>query len=274
MFEKISSAIEKAVIAANSDEARPVWKRPLVTAVRADHPDFALLKTAASPTHLLPEDVLAGAKSVVCFFIPFEDHVVASDRGGEYASAEWAHAYIATNRLIATVSDRVERLLREEGWRAGKIPATHNFDEVTLMSDWSHRHIARIAGLGEFGINNMLITDAGCCGRLGSIVTDCELSIDVGISDGDSSACAGATATGAKSRRERCLNKINGSCGVCIGRCINGAYKKNAHGELEFDRARCYAICLANAEHHKAIGYADVCGKCLAGLPCSSRSPA
>lgn len=274
MFEKISSAIENAVANANSAEARPVWKKPLVAAIRADHPDFALLKTSVSPTHLLPEDVLSEAKSVVCFFIPFDEHVAASNRGGEYASAEWAHAYIATNRLIATVSDRAESILREEGWRAGKIPATHNFDEVTLMSDWSHRHIARIAGLGEFGINNMLITDSGCCGRLGSIVTDCEL--DVGITGGvcDPSAREGATATEAESRRERCLNKINGSCGVCIGRCTNGAYKKNAHGELEFDRARCYAICLANAEHHKAIGYADVCGKCLAGLPCSSRSPA
>lgn len=239
--------------------------RPLVAAIRADHPDFALLKTAVAPTHLLPEDILPGAKSVFCFFIPFDDYVATSNRDGAFASAEWAHAYIATNDLIAKIGDRVESMLREKGFCVGKIPATHNFDEATLMSDWSHRHIAHIAGLGEFGINNMLITDSGCCGRLGSIITDCELD-----SDSDTAALAGRV----ERARERCLNKINGSCGVCLKRCANGTYVRNDDGDLIFDRARCYEACLANAERHKNLGYADVCGKCLVGLPCSSRSPA
>jgi hypothetical protein len=32
-------------------------------------------------------------------------------------------------------------------------------------------------------------------------------------------------------------------------------------------------MCLENAEHHKNIGYADVCGKCVVGLPCSFKDP-
>ena len=258
MLNKIRSAIERSVAEANENEDRPIWKKPLVAAVRADHPDFATLKTAVAPTHLLPEDVLTGAKSVVCFFIPFADFVAESNREPGSASAEWAHAYVSTNALIAAISDRVEALLETEGFSAGKIPATHNFDEVTLMSDWSHRHIAHIAGLGEFGINNMLITAAGSCGRLGSIVTDCELD----------------TVPIPPPHRERCLFKLNGSCGACIRRCETGAYERKANGSIAFNRARCYAVCLANAETHKPLGYADVCGKCLVGLPCSTRSPA
>ena len=44
-----------------------------------------------------------------------------------------------------------------------------------LISDWSHRHVAVIAGLGKFGLNNMLITDNGCCGRVGSFITDLKI---------------------------------------------------------------------------------------------------
>lgn len=40
------------------------------------------------------------------------------------------------------------------------------------MSEWSHRHAAYIAGLGIFGINNMLITNKGCVGRIPSFYED------------------------------------------------------------------------------------------------------
>ncbi|WP_338094171.1 hypothetical protein [Methanorbis furvi] len=33
---------------------------------------------------------------------------------------------------------------------------------------WSHRHFAVLAGLGTFGVNNMLITRMGCYGRVSS----------------------------------------------------------------------------------------------------------
>ena len=69
------------------------------------------------------------------------------------------------------------------------------------MSDWSHKHVAYIAGLGSFGRHHMLITDKGCCGRIGSVVTD---------------AAIPATP---RSDRERCLFKADGSCGKCLERC-------------------------------------------------------
>ncbi|MCJ7751437.1 MAG: S-layer homology domain-containing protein, partial [Armatimonadetes bacterium] len=36
-------------------------------------------------------------------------------------------------------------VLEKEGFRSADLPPTHNFDTETLMSDWSHKHIAYIA---------------------------------------------------------------------------------------------------------------------------------
>jgi epoxyqueuosine reductase QueG len=196
----------------------------------------------------MPCDIMQDAKSIVSYFIPFQDDIVNSNIEGAYASKEWAVAYVKTNDLITAINNNIETLMKKNGYKTGKIPATHNFDADKLISNWSHRHIAYIAGLGTFGINNMLITKNGCCGRVGSIILNYEVSEYKQIGE----------------IKEKCLNKLNGSCGMCQKKCIAGAYEKNG-----FNRHKCYEQCLKNAEYHKDTGYADVCGKCLVGLPCS-----
>ncbi len=248
-LEEVRALICSLVREADADGS--VWKEPIVAAVSAKNERFGELKRVVGEGHLLPDDVLPGAKGIVAYFIPFADRVAVSNIPGRQASAEWAEAYLRTNRLIAGISDAAERLMAGYGYRIGKIPATHNFDEKTLISDWSHRHVAAIAGLGSFGANNMLITDRGCCGRLGSIVTDCEFP-----DTADSPV------------RERCLHKQNGTCGVCRDKCVAGAYRPDG-----FDRHACYRMCIENAGLHRSLGLADVCGKCLVGLPCSLGDP-
>jgi hypothetical protein len=68
--------------------------------------------------------------------------------------------------------------------------------------------------------------------------------------------------------KEKCLYKINEGCGICQNKCIVNAYEGST-----FNRKKCYEICLKNAKYYKSIGYADVCGKCLVGLPCSTKDP-
>jgi len=227
------------------------WKEPLVEIIPAHDEQLKTLKHTVSAGHFLPHDILPDAKSIISFFIPFQERIVESNIKGVMASEEWAAAYSRTNDLIAAVSDNIEILMTQNGWKTGKIPATHNFDTENLISNWSHRHIAYIAGLGTFGINNMLITKNGCCGRFGSIIVNYELPEDK-----------------THTTSEKCLNKLNGSCGICQRKCIVNAFENNA-----YDRHKCYEQCLKNAEYHAKIGYADVCGKCLASLPCSTKEP-
>jgi epoxyqueuosine reductase QueG len=251
VIQKIETAIQET-IEARGGAAR--WKNALIAVISARNPELAWLKTAVSPEHLLPDDVLPGAQSVICFFIPFARAVVESNRETGPASAEWAAAYIETNALIAGINSGIDALLKRRGYAAGKIPATGNFDKTTLTSRWSHRHLAYLAGLGSFGLNNMLITEYGCCGRCGSIVTNYQFTEET---------CAAPLP-----RRERCLFKQRGICGLCLKKC-----EICALGGSGFDRRRCYERCLENAVFHASLGYADVCGKCLCGLPCSMRDP-
>ncbi len=227
-----------------------IWKKPLICFLKTDNIEIAQLKIIVSKDHLLPQDILVDAKSIISFFLGFNSEIVKSNIGGRLASKEWAFTYLRTNNLITKINNKIAEVMNKYGYKAGKIPATNNFNENTLLSNWSHRHIAYISGLGTFGINNMLITEEGCCGRLGSVVTNFQFEISP------------------KQINEKCLYKINKSCGLCISKCVNDVYSTSG-----FNRFKCYQMCLENAAYYKNIGNADVCGKCLVGLPCSSRDP-
>ena len=253
MYQKIIETIKTTIIEYElQNSLKKLWKEPIVEIISSENDKLIQLKQIISLEHFMPNDILPDAKSIICFFIPFEETIVESNIGGIIASEEWANAYIKTNDLIKSINDKIETLMVKCGYKAGKIPATHNFDESKLISNWSHRHIAHIAGIGTFGINNMLITKNGCCGRFGSIIINYELT----------------KYNKTFEIKEKCLNKLNGSCGICQKKCLVNAYEHN-----NFNRHRCYKKCLENAKYHKSIGYADVCGKCLVGLPCSTKSP-
>ncbi len=226
------------------------WKEPLIAFADAKDNLFKELKTAVSPTHNLPTDFLEDAKSVICYFLPFKEEIAKSNQEGVYASSMWAKAYIQTNKLIIDLNNYISEQLKKLGFKSVILPPTHNFDEKRLISDWSHKHVAFIAGLGKFGLHNLLITDAGCCGRLGSIITDAPLTPTP------------------RPKTEFCLYKYNKSCTACVKNC-----KFDALFIERYDRQKCYSICLKNADFHKNIGFADVCGKCCCITPCSLKNP-
>jgi epoxyqueuosine reductase QueG len=253
MYAKIIETIKLSVIAyGTNNKLKNLWKKPIIEIISANDKKLEILKDTVSNEHIMPFDILPDAKSIISFFIPFRENIVKSNIKGIMASKEWMIAYIKTNDLIKTINDNIEEIMGQKGYKTGKIPATHNFDVKKLISNWSHRHIAYIAGIGTFGINNMLITKNGCCGRFGSIIINYEL---------DEYKQTVET-------KEKCLNKLNGTCGICQKKCIANAYEND-----KYNRHKCYEQCLANAEYHKEIGYADICGKCLVGLPCSIKEP-
>ena len=251
MRKKIVACIEETVAAAGR---RPgiitAWRRPVVGFADAADPLFGRLRHAVRPSHALPDDLLPGARSVVAYFLPFDRSLGSANHRGGFSVEAWAVAYIETNRLIAEINDVLSGLLEGDGCRGTRLPATHNFDAQELMSDWSHKHVAWIAGIGAFGRHHMLITDKGCCGRLGSLVTDAVIPPTP------------------RTGRERCLFKHDGSCGKCTPRCPADALAGDP-----FDRRACYARLLENARLHERHGLADVCGKCAAVVPCSFIDP-
>jgi len=225
------------------------YRTPLVAFARADDPGFDELPRRI-PGHLHPRDLLpgarSGAQSVCAFFLPFTPQIVRSNARGELASEEWARAYVETNALLADICAMLEDELGQRGIHAAWEPPTHNFDPVRLVSAWSHKSVAALAGLGQFGHHHMLITRAGCAGRLGSVVLDVEVAV---AEDGST----GNAAT---------LCTYDQGCRECIRRCPVGALTEEG-----LDRARCYARCLEN-DARWPQWTADVCGKCATG-PCA-----
>lgn len=229
-----------------------IWRDPLIACARADDALFFKLKDAVADDHLLPSDLLEGARSVIVYFLPFTRDVGIDNASAHpIASKLWAKAYIETNALIARINERLARYLSLHGYRAAVTPATHNFDAERLISRWSHKHIGFIAGLGTFGLHRLLITSAGCCGRLGSIVTDAYVE---------------------PSRRpdiEFCLEKKGIQCRKCASRCPVSALSSDGN----FKRHDCYRMLLDNDRHHSDLPLTDVCGQCSCEVPCSYGVP-
>lgn len=227
------------------------YREPLVRWIKADDPQFAEMHTYVHPDLLLPADMLPGAKSVVACFLPFVASIPqANAKDPEVAAEEWARAYVETNRLLKHITDTLIYLLAGLGIRANAEPPTHNFDPVTMKSSWSHKSVAVIAGLGSFGLHQMVITDMGCAGRFTSLVLDAELpELEPEI-------------------KERCLYFSDASCTVCTKRCPTGALQVGR----SLDKKLCWQRCLTNEEKFKHLGPAGVCGKCATG-PCSVVNP-
>jgi epoxyqueuosine reductase QueG len=226
------------------------WGEPIVAFADAQDPLFLKLKEVVDFAHLLPSDLLADAKTVISYFIPFTTETVASNSKGKDASKQWVQSYTETNQLITDLNTALSEMFTNSSFKAATTLPTHNFDEEKLVSCWSQKHVAYVAGLGKFGLHHMIITEKGCCGRIGSIVTNAKIEPTQRIP------------------AEFCLYKLDGSCGVCIKKCVSKALKADS-----LDKQACYKECLRNAKTYAALGLADVCGKCIAEIPCSFTNP-
>lgn len=226
------------------------YRKPLVGFAELRYDGFRHLRETVGPHHLMPDDVLKGAQSMVAFFLPFSGRVVDANFRSDYVAREWAMAYVETNRLINHICETLVCALDEAGIEAAFEPPTYSFDKRKLVACWSHKSIAALAGLGSFGLNRLLITDAGCAGRFGSLLVRAKL-----------------TPTTAEPK-ERCLRFHDGSCKLCIERCPVNAIKENG----QFDREACYRYLMKTDAFFSDLPLTDVCGKCSVGLPCSLRS--
>lgn len=240
------------------EDISTTWRKPLVGFADANHEDILHIREYTFEGHLMPRDVLDNPTVIIAYFVPFTKDIVDSNIGGELASEKWTLAYEETNEMFIKLNDYIISKIEEMGYKASVCKVAGDFKADILKSRWSHRHIAKIAGLGTFGINNMLITNEGCCGRYFTIVTDLPVIPDQPLEE------------------EFCLYKRNESCLVCVKNCFSGALNKDS-----YNRFKCFEICLksfdkfeqlygnSDKEKSKPKGGSEVCGKCVVNLPCS-----
>ena len=227
------------------------WRDPLVACASADDPAIDDLRRVVASDHAAPRDLLPDARSVIVYFLPFRPELgLGNTDCGVFSSRDWAESYVTTNSLIGEINAHLRGCFEAAGYRAAVTPATHNFDEEKLISRWSHKHLAVVAGLGTFGLHHLIITRAGCCGRLGSLVTSMPIPPTSRIED------------------EYCLVKAGHRCSACVPKCTYGALTSTG-----LDRRACYDQCLRTDRHYSDLPTVDVCGKCGCEVPCSYGVP-
>lgn len=241
MKNRLLSTLKKAV----DDSGLPFFRDPLLGIAGVNDLYIRSLRKVVNPGHMLPEDLLPGARSVVAYFLPFNKHIVDENRGGRNASRLWAEVYIKTNRLLAIIAREIAGVLAGEGFKCAWEKPTHNFDTELLVSYWSHKHVAFACGLGLFGKNHLLVTGSGCAGRIGSLVTNWDPGAPPDKEE--------------RSPFYRCPDK----CVYCFKSCPTGAL-----GTSGLDKRSCYGMCLENDRLYQDLELCDVCGKCSTG-PCA-----
>lgn len=226
-----------------------IWREPVVGFGDANDEYFANLKNVVTEVHKLPQFFIPDAKTVISYFVPFKEELAATniDVEGNYASAEWAKAYTDTNNLFSALNPKLAEFVKDMGYDAA-VPYDISMMKDILMSSWSQKHVAVGCGVGTFGLNHLLITERGCCGRISSIVTTLPVEPTK------------------RYETENCLFKREGKCKKCVERCFSGALTEV---ENDFDRFHCRKIC----QETEKLYNEECCGKCDTGLPCSHQIP-
>ncbi len=225
------------------------WQEPIIGYADAHDALFVDMRDKMGKDYQEPTERLASANTVISFFIPFEESTVLSNTSGKIASQEWAFAYVETNRLLNHLAEGIKMRLEKKGY-ATVLPLGHSFEKEILSKNYFQRQTAYIAGLGTFGINNMLMTARGCAGRYGSVIT--ELKIE----------------PTPRPTEEYCLFKIDGSCTDCADACPNGALTRNG-----FNENKCVELLQSNQTIFRDLGECSVCSKCVSNARCRFEIP-
>jgi len=148
------------------------------------------------------------------------------------------HHYQRVNILLDTIGLILTSAIQELGHRAMPIAASQIVDWKNQRGHLSHKHVARLAGLGWIGRNNLLVNETfGSRIRLVTLLTDLPLVTDAPqLRDcGSCRACLPVCPVGAISERPedfnhlRCYEQLkifsktlhfsHHICGICVKAC-------------------------------------------------------
>jgi len=233
MEQELRDLIVREVAARNRPD---LFREPLVAFSSAHDPRYAELKTIVDEAYLCPPELMADAQSVISYMILFTEEVVKAPQSDD--PTLWGDAYHTANALFGPINEAIIQHLTDRGFSAMRIPAAYAWDPTTLSATWSDISAGAIAGLGTFGANNMLITEKGSGGRLGTVLTSAPLQMTT------------------KATQNKCPYPEDGSCGLCFQICPSKA--------LRLDKMIARADCEYEAgKDNKAY----VCGKCISVCP-------
>jgi len=142
---------------------------------RADLVSIASIeRLAKAPKDHKPQEYLPSAEAIVSIALRLN---YASIENLPKSRREYTLNYHIVNRRLGDIAYEISRFLEDHNYEA--IPFVVGSDQKTLFGDISHKHVAFAAGLGEFGMNNLLLTPKyGPRVRFASVLTNAPLNPD------------------------------------------------------------------------------------------------
>jgi epoxyqueuosine reductase len=130
------------------------------------------------PKEFWPQSIYPEARSVVVIGLPISLPVLETS-----PSIWYRELYRTVNILLDQYTYRLSNFLSDLGHPSVFVPRDGYADVKALLKNplafFSHRHAAYLAGLGTFGVNNVLLTpEYGPRVRFGSVFTSAELPPD------------------------------------------------------------------------------------------------
>lgn len=217
---------------------------PIIGYASARDPLYDRVDAVIGHKQLHPRDLLPDAETVVVFFIPHSENVIAQIRRGKNIVQVWSDNYTKVNDLLADIGETLKQELKRCYHIDSALePPTNNYDDIRLTAKWAHKTSGVIAGIGTFGVNRLLITKSGCAGRLNSIIINKALEPT------------------ARPDSPYCLYYKTGKCLACAVKCPSGAITRGG-----WNRFRCNAYLDGKNIRDSEQG----CGMCSSG-PCADR---
>lgn len=235
------------------------FDHPVFSIGRADDPGFKMIKQpeVAGEYHLLPQDMLPDAKTVISIVLPHTRSTVESNKKDSTTpSTEWVYTRTDGQQVLIATGVRVMDALIADGYKAvtpytdkkylvqgGTDIAPGKEHMPPLSSNWSERHVGYVTGAGTFGLSTNFISKVGSAVRLISVITDWDVEPD---------ACD----------YDNWLGYCN-QCGACVRKCPAQAHFTDRPGK---DKLKCVAYLREHGRPHPPR--LPSCGKCQTGTPC------
>lgn len=130
------------------------------------------------PEEFYPQSIYPEARSVIVIGLPISLPVLETS-----PSIYYRELYNTVNALLDQHTYRLANFLSFQGYPSIFVPRDGYFGIKALLKKpiafFSHRHAALLAGLGTFGVNNMLLTpEFGPRVRFGCVFTSAEIPPD------------------------------------------------------------------------------------------------
>lgn len=197
-----------------------------------------------APKDHRPRDLLPNAKSVISIGLRINKSSILQL---PKTMREYKINYDVANLKLNSLAWETARFLEDLGYEALAIPASSPYDKKKNFGDLSHKHAAVAAGLGRFGMNNLVLTpDHGPYVRFVTVITSAALRSDRPLTE---DICL----------LDKCLKCVK----ACPARALENPVYDASEGWL-INKEKCH-------EYIHIVSGGDVCGLCIKACPITRR---